>query len=299
MTSETAHFQITGMICPQCEDELLAVLLHTRGILRAEVSYRHSCTDIEFDPAILPAEALPELLAEAGFPVGGNGKTALRSDLISAVAVIGLFFLLPYLMAAAPAAGAAAVTPLAVFLMGLVTGVHCIGMCGGIMLTQSNVYVYNAARLVGCLLAGLIFGALGTALTYTAELRSMLKTLCGALVVLVGLKQWGVPLLRQVFTALKRPCETPGRTPAVVGFLNAFMPCGTLSAVWLMSAASGSAVQGALLMGCFALGTMPAMLLFGSLGRFIPKRYNKYILRGSTVLILALGLRMLYTGLVR
>ena len=34
------------------------------------------------------------------------------------------------------------------FVIGLLSGVHCIGMCGGIMLTQKNAVAYNAGRLL-------------------------------------------------------------------------------------------------------------------------------------------------------
>jgi hypothetical protein len=40
----------------------------------------------------------------------------------------------------------------------------------------------------------------------------------------------------------------------------------------------------------FGAGTYVFMLLFGLLGTFLPKRYNKYLLKGSTILIVALGL---------
>ena len=61
--------------------------------------------------------------------------------------------------------------------------------------------------------------------------------------------------------------------------------------------AAGSLARGAAYMLAFALGTAPAMLLFGSLGALIPKKYNKYILKVSTVLIIALGLALMLKGL--
>ena len=68
------------------------------------------------------------------------------------------------------------------------------------------------------------------------------------------------------------------------------MPCGALSSMWIFAASSGSWASGAVSMLAFGAGTCVFMLLFGLLGAFIPKRYNKYLLKGSTILIVALGL---------
>ena len=298
MKTASLQTNLTGMICPQCEDEILTALLHTRGIISADVSYRKASARITYDADLVTGEQITEVLRETGYPPGNGGKAAIVSDVISAAVVVGLFFAVPAVMKFVPSVSAENMVGLwSVFLIGLISGVHCIGMCGGIMLTQHSVVRYNLSRVLGCTVAGLIFGTLGRAMHYDAETGSMLKTLCGAAVVLVGLKQWGVPVLRRLSISLRPVCKTPGRTPIVVGFLNAFMPCGALSTMWLVSAASGSALHGAETGLCFALGTCPAMMLFGSFERLVPKKYNKYILRGGTVLILALGLRMLYTGI--
>lgn len=68
------------------------------------------------------------------------------------------------------------------------------------------------------------------------------------------------------------------------------MPCGALSSMWIFAASSGSWASGAVSMLAFGAGTYVFMLLFGLLGTFLPKRYNKYLLKGSTILIVALGL---------
>ena len=45
------------------------------------------------------------------------------------------------------------------------------------------------------------------------------------------------------------------------------------------------------------IGSCVGGLLFGLLGAFIPKRYNKYLLKGSTILIVALGLSLMTKGI--
>ena len=47
----------------------------------------------------------------------------------------------------------------------------------------------------------------------------------------------------------------------------------------------------------FGAGTCVFMLAFGLFGALIPKKYNKYILKCSTVFIVALGLILMTKGL--
>ena len=124
----------------------------------------------------------------------------------------------------------------------------------------------------------------------------MLLTVSGLLVVLIGLRMWGVPFLRRISPKLTRPCRFRGKAFAV-GLLTGLMPCGALSSMWIFAASSGSWASGAVSMLAFGAGTCVFMLLFGLLGTFLPKRYNKYLLKGSTILIVALGLILMTKGI--
>lgn len=170
-------------------------------------------------------------------------------------------------------------------------------MCGGIMLTQKNAVAYNAGRLLSYTVVGAVFGAIGTVITYDTQFKSMLFTICGGLVVIIGLMMWGVPFLRQISPELTKPCRFKGGRPLVIGLLTGLMPCGALASMWLFAAASGSAAKGAESMFAFGLGTCVFMLAFGAFGALVPAKYNKYILKVSTVLIVSLGLILLSMGI--
>ena len=124
----------------------------------------------------------------------------------------------------------------------------------------------------------------------------MLLTVSGLLVVLIGLRMWGVPFLCRISPELTRPCRFRGKAFAV-GLLTGLMPCGALSSMWIFATSSGSWASGAVSMLAFGAGTCVFMLLFGLLGTFLPKRYNKYLLKSSTILIVALGLRLMTNGI--
>ena len=285
------------MICPQCEDEIAQKITHRRGVLTCRASYRKSCVLAEYDPDIISADEIKAALSDIGYPVG-SGKSGLISDMIGAASVIVLYFALPWLTGLVNVPQAESGAGFGVlFVIGLLSGIHCIGMCGGIMLTQKNAVAYNAGRLLSYTVVGAVFGAIGTVITYDAQFKSMLFTICGGLVVIIGLMMWGVPFLRQISPELTKPCRFKGGRPLVIGLLTGLMPCGALASMWLFAAASGSALKGAESMFAFGLGTCAVMLLFGAFGALVPAKYNKYILKVSTVLIVSLGLILLSMGI--
>ena len=284
------------MICPQCEDEIALALIYMRGVLSADASYRKSEVIVQYAPDIISAESIEKKLSDIGYPAG-EGKSGIRSDIVSAAAVVLLYFAVPVVtgMVDIPQAEQGASFGL-LFMIGVLTGTHCIGMCGGIMLTQNNALMYNGTRLISYTIVGAVFGAMGTMISYDTEFKSMLLTMCGLLVVIIGLMMWGVPVLRRISPGVNKPCRFRGG-PAIVGLLTGLMPCGALTAMWMFAAASGSRRSGAVSMFAFGMGTCVLMIFFGMFGKFIPKRYNKYITRVSTVLIVTLGLLLMTKGL--
>ena len=125
------------------------------------------------------------------------------------------------------------------------------------------------------------------------------------LVLLIGLRMAGIlPGVRPAESELPGACSLNARTrrrfagkPLLIGLLTGVMPCGALSAMWLYAMSSGSAAHGALVMLVFSLGTVPLLLLFGALQSFLPRGWMKYIVKGSAVLVVTLGLSMLVKGI--
>ena len=185
MRTEKFETKLSGMICPECEDEAAAALLHTRGVISADVSYRSAAARITYDPDITCTAQICRALSEAGYPPGSRGRSGVIADICAAFAVVLLTVFIPKLTAlvAVPRAEAGAGYG-ALFVIGLLTGVHCIGMCGGIMLTQagaarksrfSGPALYNLGRVISYAAAG---GApLLAADSYTAVFRGALLSL--------------------------------------------------------------------------------------------------------------------------
>ena len=274
-----------------------------------------------YDPDIVTEDALRQVLTNAGYPPGAHGMGGVTVDLICLALVGVLYWGLPKLLMLVQIPALAENASLGlVFLVGLLTSTHCIGMCGGILLAQTTdahgvtgrskrgliaSAAYNGGRVVSYTAVGAVCGALGAVITYTPNIKSMVFTVAGALVLLIGLRMAGIlPGLRPAETELPGACSLNARTrrrfagqPLIIGLLTGVMPCGALSAMWLYAMSSGSAVRGALVMLVFSLGTVPLLFLFGALQSFLPRGWMKYIVKGSAVLVVTLGLSMLVKGI--
>lgn len=185
---------------------------------------------------------------------------------------------------------------LAAFLIGLTGGVHCFGMCGGIVgaLTLGlppardrpllarlpYLLAYNGGRIASYVTAGALAGGVGA---WAAHLVSVhraqlgLQAVAGVFMVLLGLYLGGWwPVLGHLERAggvLWRRIEPlgrgllPVRTPAQalgIGLVWGWLPCGLVYSVLVWAIGSGGATEGGLLLLGFGLGTMPALLAMGT-----------------------------------
>lgn len=215
------------------------------------------------------------------------------------------------------------------FVIGLITSVHCIAMCGGINLSQCiprkaaeeadgtgklaafrPALAYNLGRVVSYTAVGFILGLAGflvgggSQVGLSATLQGALKILAGLVMVVMGINMLGLfPWLRRFTVRMpdslarkvgKKKSGT-GR-PFVVGILNGFMPCGPLQSMWIVALASGDPFSGALSMFLFSLGTVPLMLGLGSIVSALGRRFANQVMTVGAVLVVVLGLAMLSQG---
>ncbi|MGE5319534.1 MAG: sulfite exporter TauE/SafE family protein [Hyphomicrobiaceae bacterium] len=181
---------------------------------------------------------------------------------------------------------------LAVFLIGLLGGTHCIGMCGGIVsaLTVQMpgdrpqwrlLLAYNAGRIVAYAAAGAALGALGGVgllLNDVLPVQLVLYVLANLMLVGLGLyltgSTWALSFTETIGQRLWRHIQPatrrflPARSVAQalpLGVLWGFLPCGMVYSVLATALVSGSMLRGASLMLAFGLGTLPNLLLAGAL----------------------------------
>ena len=177
----------------------------------------------------------------------------------------------------------------AAFLMALLGGVHCAGMCGGFVTAlqaarppqlRAGAFAaaYHLGRVGGYCAAGLLAGTIGGALFVADVLPVQIGLLVLASIFLAGIgasllgsAAWLrrlEPLGKSVWQAIQPLAGRvlpPRSAPAAVlaGFLWGWIPCGMVYAALPLALVSGSALRGAAVMLAFGLGTVPNLLALG------------------------------------
>lgn len=211
----------------------------------------------------------------------------------------------------------------AAFLVGLLGGGHCVGMCGGIVgavtmtLPGSKpkwpfLLSYNLGRIGSYTLAGVVAGGIGASsffLEQVLPIEKMLYALASLMLVLLGLYLAGI---WRVLTRLEavggklwqhiQPYSRrllPARTIAqslLLGTLWGWLPCGLVYSVLVAAIATANPLQGGLLMLAFGLGTLPTLLAMGMAAvRLKSLLQNLWFRRLSGLAIAGFGLAGLFS----
>lgn len=180
----------------------------------------------------------------------------------------------------------------AIFVVGLLGGTHCVGMCGGIVgalavqtgggrIAWSLHLGYNLGRIFSYVLAGTMVGAIGSlSMAFGPVASVQLAFYIAANLMLVALGFYLMGFTRALAVTERagqhlwnriRPLTTrfvPARSLAQavpLGMLWGWLPCGLVYSVLATAMVSGSATRGAIAMLAFGLGTLPNLLLAGIL----------------------------------
>jgi uncharacterized protein len=171
--------------------------------------------------------------------------------------------------------------------LGLASGLHCVGMCGGIVTAfgvrgqssnSARLLAFNAGRLSTYAGAGALAGALGGLGWYASGGQAALYALANVVLIFIGLhlagvrrpmlwvERLGAPLWRRVqphFTRTMQKRHLAGAYAAGLGW--GALPCGLVYGALIAAAFAGSPARGAVAMLAFGLGTLPWLLAAGVL----------------------------------
>jgi sulfite exporter TauE/SafE len=210
------------------------------------------------------------------------------------------------------------------FAAGFAGSFHCIGMCGGFACalgrdprgstsTGLRHLLYNIGRLTSYAFLGVLAGAIGQTICTSRGLsvpivgegldfgQRILAIVAGSLMIVMALQFFGrVPVLHRIavgfsgsgFAAALRSLLTAhGRSaPLAFGVFNGFLPCPLVYAFVAQAAGTGAPLSGVLVMVAFGLGTFPAMLMMGGVGRALAPAWRQRGVRLAGIGILVLGL---------
>ncbi|MDD5276101.1 MAG: sulfite exporter TauE/SafE family protein [Methylovulum sp.] len=181
------------------------------------------------------------------------------------------------------------------FLMGLVSSLHCIGMCGSIIgtLTLSLspeirnkkslllpfVFNYNLGRITSYTIAGALAGIVQSlALMHLSEIHGhrMLQILSAVIMSCAGLyiagwfprfayiEKIGTHFWKKIEPFGRRLIPVKNRTHAYLfGMVWGWLPCGLVYAALALAATADDIAHSALTMLAFGLGTLPAVMGVG------------------------------------
>jgi sulfite exporter TauE/SafE/copper chaperone CopZ/plastocyanin domain-containing protein len=333
MTTKT--IRIGDMTCVNCQKRIEKKLKSTVGVEEAAVNYNTGTAAVTWNASVVTFSEIKSAIESLGYKVlGGTGKTPVQEIIGTLVIILSLYVLLRSL-------GISAVTsafPLAetgmgygmLFVIGLITSVHCAAMCGGINLsqcipatrreegrgTQSGrlnmlfpAVLYNAGRVVSYTTVGVIVGTLGSVVPVSGRFRGMVQLIAGVFMVIMGINMLGIfqgsfgNVLRRfnlrmpkIFARKIDGHKAGNKSPLVIGLLNGLMPCGPLQAMQLYALSTGSPIAGGVSMFLFSMGTVPLMFGIGALSSLLSKKFTRRVMKIGAILVTVMGMTMFSYG---
>lgn len=313
MSKISKSFDVYGMHCKSCEGTVEEEVKSLIGVLSVRADYNKSNILIVYDNENLSENEIKNAIKRAGYTTSKNS--------ISKFLVLGLIVFIMLFLSNNSLFGYDTNTLLEnaslfmLFIIGLLSSLHCVGMCGGIMLTQTldkdNLLTskkssfntslkYNLGRVISYTLLGGIIGGLGSVFSISMKIQGFIQILAALFMIVTGLNMFEIKLFKNIHTSIpffKKSCNQNNKSPFVVGLLNGLMPCGPLQTMQLYALGTGSFIMGALSMFTFSIGTVPLMLCFGYISSSLSKTLSNNIFKYSGVFIIILGLSMGQRGL--
>jgi len=323
---KTKMLRISGMTCVSCQNKIERKLQNTHGIPFAQVTYSTEIAVVTYDADIITMSEIEAIIEGLDYRVLTDHQSAPtnRKAVGTLIIIVAIFMLLKQL----GLTNVFNIFPTAevgtsywmLFVIGLLTSVHCVAMCGGINLSQcisqSDLdnnnklaalrpsFLYNLGRVIAYTFVGGIVGALGSLLTLTGAFRGIIQLVAGVFMVIMGINMLGVfPWMRKLMPRMPRiyaqkiySKKSKFKSPLVVGLLNGLMPCGPLQAMQIYALSTGSAVNGGFSMFLFSLGTVPLMFGLGALSSILTKKFTSKIMTVGATLVVVLGLSMFSNG---
>lgn len=330
---------VKGMTCVNCENRIENKLKQLNGVISATASYSRAQVKFTYDVNKVSLAAIVAVIEKLDYQVKRAGQKQKnkaieekeKKEKVTEILVIALivfaagtvinhfggFNIFNSFPVAKQGLGYGAL-----FLIGLLTSIHCVAMCGGINLSQcvpqsnsdgnsaknhanlKSSILYNLGRVVSYTIVGGIVGALGSVVSFSGTAKGIVAIIAGIFMVIMALNMLNLfpwlrrfnPRMPKIFTK-KINDEKRSNSPLYVGLLNGLMPCGPLQAMQLYALSTGDPVKGALAMLLFSLGTVPLMFGLGALSSLLSKKFAAKMMTVSGVLVLLLGGFMFSNGM--
>ncbi len=327
----TEWIKIEGMTCVSCERRIEGQLKQTKGVMRAKVSYPHNHAECLYDEELISLEEIAQIIEKIGYTVIKKGnKLSKIGHLTKIVGVMLILFAFYGILKDFGFLNFFYLFPEAkekmsygmLLIIGLLTSVHCVAMCGGINLSQCipsssqasskkqkwqtlrPSFLYNLGRVLSYTVMGGLVGGVGSVISFSENAKGLVQIIAGLFMVIMGLNMLNIfPWLRQFNIRIpkvltqKLYSNQESNSSLYIGLLNGLMPCGPLQAMQLYSLSTGSMLKGAWAMFLFSLGTVPLMFGIGALSSLLSKKFTHKLIVIGAILVVLLGGGMFSSGL--
>lgn len=320
---------IKGMHCRSCEIIVEKELLKVSGVMDAKASFLEKKAWVYFEGKI-SEEEVHLAVKRAGYQVGKDEKKPWISRSVKDYEELGTAFLLLVILylvikntgllnLSSSFGSPSSLT--VVVMIGLTAGLStCMAMVGGIILGVSARHAekhptasplqkfrphifFNLGRLISYTFLGGIIASIGSAFQLSGSVLGYLTIVVGIVMFWLGLQlieifprlssgHLTLPSSVSKFLGLNKHQgkEYSHKNAFILGFFTFFLPCGFTQAMQLYAMSTGRFASGALIMGAFAIGTMPGLLSVGGLSSIVKgsvaKKFFKFV--GLAVILLAL-----------
>ncbi|MFA4891604.1 MAG: sulfite exporter TauE/SafE family protein [Candidatus Gracilibacteria bacterium] len=321
-------YYIIGMHCPSCEILIEKKLLEIENVKSVEASTAEGGATIEFEGEKPSLDVLNSIFRKAGYVFydqrvaqdkGFNTKEFFSTLGIGLLIIAGFLGLSRLGLSGLVNVGSQSSLP-TFFALGLIAGISsCAALVGGIILSMSKQwselyssgdsmwqriqphFIFNAGRIISYVVFGALLGAIGSHLSLSLKFGPILVIVVSIVMILLAFQMLGFKAFRSFQLTMPKfitrfvanESNFKGQyMPFLMGAFTFFLPCGFTITAQGLALISGSAVQGALIMLLFALGTLPMLLIIGlSSVKFSQKThlFNKFLkVAGWIVLFFAL-----------
>ncbi|WP_406843125.1 sulfite exporter TauE/SafE family protein [Flavobacterium soyae] len=204
-------------------------------------------------------------------------------------------------------------------ILGLISSLHCVGMCGPIAMMLpvdhrneakkvTQIITYHLGRLTAYSAIGLIFGLLGKGF-FLAGMQQRMSIFIGIAMILIALipekvfakYNFSKPVYR-VISNIKTSLGSQFKKKSykslfTIGLLNGFLPCGMVYVALFGAIAMQSAGFGVLYMLLYGLGTIPLMTVVVYVNSLLKLPFRNKIQKAIPYVAIIIGVLFILRGL--
>lgn len=331
----TADVAIQGMTCQSCELLIEREWKKISGVESVHADAVAGVVRVTYHGEKPSAQRLQETIQKFGYTVGGQGNVSTSRHLCVVAGYFALALGVLWMLGALGVSRrfenfGANVGFAGAIVIGLFAGSSsCMAVSGGLLLSSIKkfqeryganvslmrrmqpVFLFALGRLVSYGVLGGMIGVIGKTFAPAPIVTAAITILAALYMIVMGLDMLGlaprwlkISLPRMpkmfghgVFSAEENRQTFSWVAPVLLGAATFFIPCGFTQALQIYALTTGSFFGGAVALGGFALGTLPALVALGFASSSLKGKWGAMFLRFAGALVVVFGLWNIQNGL--